>query len=1361
MTGGLLQLASQGNEDVYLTDMPSITLFKAVYRRHTNFSREEIDNIFTNRLDFGKEGFCKLEHYGDLVHRLYLVAKLPSIDLFFKELNVGEVKSLLLTYGIVWETPKQDSADFTSDDLNVVSELINLKLEGLTIETSRVNEILARLRSTGEFFPSTWKANNPNINDDPNSSPDGISPAAKAYLNQFLIDVFVYDQYELIFRIIDAQIKDVAPKQLPLANSIAIQNSLHRTFLDFAISEDQNPTTFNDRNLELYYNVDSANYAVVGSINQLDSTTVISSAINAIYGEGNVPTYLDAYKIFNSTLETNVTQITNQSDIQNLVQIILNNIAFGLVKNIRLLKNIYNSLINDAKFIFYRRFPVLSNPNQFDKNSPFVNESLVGTTNPNLQDNFTSDFLPLVPATETVPFTPIVGTSLPQTEPANVVHFFSNTTRNEVQNFHTANRDQFRQPKFIPYFDDLNLWVDTEVRNEDNPRYSSTIIVPTPTPYTPASQNPTAPRRMNFMNYIWFIMNEDIPQAINTYLDNNVNQLFPISLDSSNRLTGPTGRLQSTRAANDNAIRPLIIQADNYTTITALNDDIKTTDGSSGDKLIFAIIKLGNLNTIINGVTIPEFIINNYHRAIDDFLNDPFPSQADKDAYDRARPTLKNIVNLFMANFDSIPSYSTWLAQGRNLTSDPNLKINTLPPNNIVFNDAISSIWNYLFIQFVSNFNGLYNNIELGYDYFLNNVGAQMLEYLKTISSQFLNYTITDQSFFDYFRNQSNYNAIIPAIGGFLDNEVNTYYNQLQLFNTNRKLLDMIDILLVRRTFLYEEFDKIVNELINRIEDRPNTYNHTGHDTPQDIAITVRNDYLSNDKEYLVPRNNAMDIVLKMRNVVFNFLDTASNVLATNPYNRITEPNKFALFNDFFLRFSAAEEKSKFNRLFDRLYRDEGEGIGDGARYLFQFLNQINTMYGGFVAENDVNRFMLDIVVQNSLFKDIPGLLGRTVSVTHANLLNYYVGISTTNTELIGRINGTEPGTIPLLELLGRGVNFGERARFAWVRKIGHYLIEKMWIKIDDQLVDEQYGEWLEIWHELSKRIKKERGYKLLIGDVPELTTLTNKVIGEFELYIPLQYWFCKHVSLALPLVALHNAEIKLYFKIRELNELSFFDDFSVFKKKPMLDCRLLTEYIFVDDDEKTSLVKSKLEYLTDVLQFNGELVITKENLNEEKLIDVKTMFKGPCKEFFWFMQRISYIDGSLPFGERKWHVYSYDLEETVNPIQQAKIKFNARDREVFKDIEYYNLTQPYERHYSDSAKGVNVYSFSLDPESIQPSGSANMSKIEDASIEIKLRDAVIADMIANDVKFRLGVYATSYNWLRIFSGLSGLVYYQ
>jgi hypothetical protein len=79
MGGGLMQLVAYGAQDIYLTGNPQITFFKVVYRRHTNFSMESIQQAFNGTADFGRKVTCTLGRNGDLVHRLYLVVEIPKV----------------------------------------------------------------------------------------------------------------------------------------------------------------------------------------------------------------------------------------------------------------------------------------------------------------------------------------------------------------------------------------------------------------------------------------------------------------------------------------------------------------------------------------------------------------------------------------------------------------------------------------------------------------------------------------------------------------------------------------------------------------------------------------------------------------------------------------------------------------------------------------------------------------------------------------------------------------------------------------------------------------------------------------------------------------------------------------------------------------------------------------------------------------------------------------------------------------------------------------------------------------------------------------------------------------------------------
>ena len=72
MGGGLMQLVAYGAQDIYLTGNPQITFFKVVYRRHTNFSMESIEQTFNGTPAHCSRVSCTISRNGDLVHKMHL-----------------------------------------------------------------------------------------------------------------------------------------------------------------------------------------------------------------------------------------------------------------------------------------------------------------------------------------------------------------------------------------------------------------------------------------------------------------------------------------------------------------------------------------------------------------------------------------------------------------------------------------------------------------------------------------------------------------------------------------------------------------------------------------------------------------------------------------------------------------------------------------------------------------------------------------------------------------------------------------------------------------------------------------------------------------------------------------------------------------------------------------------------------------------------------------------------------------------------------------------------------------------------------------------------------------------------------------
>ena len=322
---------------------------------------------------------------------------------------------------------------------------------------------------------------------------------------------------------------------------------------------------------------------------------------------------------------------------------------------------------------------------------------------------------------------------------------------------------------------------------------------------------------------------------------------------------------------------------------------------------------------------------------------------------------------------------------------------------------------------------------------------------------------------------------------------------------------------------------------------------------------------------------------------------------------------------------------------------------------------------------------------------------------------------------------------------------------------VGHHLLKQVEIEIGGQLIDRHYGDWFEIWAQLTVPASKELGYRWMIGqDLREsnsgdgdLQAVGNAVTGR-KIYVPLQFWFCRNVGLALPLIALQYHEVKV--------NIQFASDQEVCRGVPVtnnLRATLWVDYIYLDTDERRRFAQVSHEYLIEQLQLNTEAYTA---ASPSKTVDLN--FNHPVKELVWVCKEVAQGQG-IPQASR--YVVGTDAMGAhdnfsgasmfgSNPVTRAKLQLNGHDRFAERDGGYFNKVQPFQAHTRIPASpGVNVYSFALKPEEHQPSGTCNFSRIDNAKLNLTLGGPVTGGSIL--------VFATNYNVLRVMSGMGGLAY--
>ena len=347
-----------------------------------------------------------------------------------------------------------------------------------------------------------------------------------------------------------------------------------------------------------------------------------------------------------------------------------------------------------------------------------------------------------------------------------------------------------------------------------------------------------------------------------------------------------------------------------------------------------------------------------------------------------------------------------------------------------------------------------------------------------------------------------------------------------------------------------------------------------------------------------------------------------------------------------------------------------------------------------------------------------------------------------------------------------------------YCKYFGLRVINYVEIEIGGQRIDRHYAHWLYVWNELTLPLAKREGYNDMVGAYGGSVGTTIKD----TLYVPLEFWFCRNVGLALPLIALQYHEVKININFE--NEVNCRQDASVTTSIPFT-ASLWVDYIFLDTDERRRFAQLSHEYLIEQLQFTGEEAITSTNVKS------KLNFNHPCKELVWFLTNSENNNANwFNYTTRKNALslsgdYTYaDLETKLaydgitgnnnellypsNPVVGAKLVLNGNDRFATRDGMYFNVIQPYQHHENiPKNAGINVYSFALKPEEHQPSGTLNMSRIDTAILNMTIYntpstntnlDSSVNKTYDNS-KSTLFVYATNYNVLRILSGMGGLAY--
>jgi hypothetical protein len=333
--------------------------------------------------------------------------------------------------------------------------------------------------------------------------------------------------------------------------------------------------------------------------------------------------------------------------------------------------------------------------------------------------------------------------------------------------------------------------------------------------------------------------------------------------------------------------------------------------------------------------------------------------------------------------------------------------------------------------------------------------------------------------------------------------------------------------------------------------------------------------------------------------------------------------------------------------------------------------------------------------------------------------------------------------------------------------------IKDVELSIGGARIDKHYSLWWRLYSELYLDESKKANWAKMTS------SSTNG-----EIYLPLIFFFNRHPGLSLPLIALQYHEVRLDFDLS--SEFSHYTDGSTFK--------VWATYHFLDTEERRRMSQKSHEYLIEQVQHTGADAVSATSPRT-----VRLSYNHPVKELVWcfnngsvsnanhwnFTSNVAddavvlessvlkhadaagsnvFVPVTFASGAPLYYAGSGGSESTlsedgtvtattaVGPLKEFKLILNGQDRFKAQPGKYFNTVQPYQYHSGSPMPGIYSYSFALQPEAHQPSGTCNMSRIDNAQVSVELKSGA-------STSETMHLFAVNYNVLRVQSGMGGLAF--
>ena len=320
-----------------------------------------------------------------------------------------------------------------------------------------------------------------------------------------------------------------------------------------------------------------------------------------------------------------------------------------------------------------------------------------------------------------------------------------------------------------------------------------------------------------------------------------------------------------------------------------------------------------------------------------------------------------------------------------------------------------------------------------------------------------------------------------------------------------------------------------------------------------------------------------------------------------------------------------------------------------------------------------------------------------------------------------------------------------------WINNVGHGMIKEIKLNIGGVTIDKITGLQMACWEEMTgragKRLTEMTGRRYTQGQI------FCDSRADRHLYIPIPFWFAVNSGAALPLMATTYHYINIHVTFEPLHKLIVVGSPSVavrcartgYAITPQdLVASLETTYIYLTDLEITKWTNPGPEGFKQLIVQHQSLSMTVPGRGASR---INVNFNHPNKMLFIVVRRQSNLD------QNSW--LNFSGVDGRDPIKSLDLKLNSTSRftnGANKPASYWRTVVPYQFFSNIPETFIYCVNFALRPEdTINPSGSLNLSKIDNVELVLDMQDALAGETVQVDIMSR------NWNMLRFADGVAGI----